>query len=247
MADTTLRVSRYQSVAHLNPATPLLRASVETDHRWESSLIAEAKAGSLAAFDQIVQRYSARVLRVAQSLAHTREDAEEIAQNAFVQAFRHLSDFRGDSRFCTWLVRITMNEGLMRLRRQRLNEISIDNSCEGNSPSRRELQDWAPTPEQRYSREELRSILTTTIGQLPPRYRTVFQLRQVEGFSTRETAQALDLSLTAVKSRLRRARIALRNSLDKRFALQALFHNRKRERPGSRICSTGGVAASHHI
>lgn len=220
-----------QFVSQSNPDTPSLLARRNPVNWNETQLIVEAKAGSLAAFDELVQHYEARVLGAAQTLARKREDAEEIAQNAFVQAFRHLSDFRGDSRFCTWLVRITINEGLMRLRRRRVNEISIDNSPEseeGILP--RELQDCGPTPEQHCSHGELRSILAMTIRQLPPRYRTVFQLRAVEGFSTRETAQALDLTLTAVKTRLRRARIALRNSLHKYARRAGIRHNRTRER-----------------
>lgn len=205
-----------QFVSESNSVMPPVCGSEGNGDCNEADLIAEAKAGSLPAFDQLVQRYEARVFRVAQSMAHTHEDAEEIAQTAFVQAFRHLANFRGDSRFYTWLVRITINEGLMKLRRRRWNEISIDNS--GDHEERvlsRELEDWRPTPEERCSHEELRGILATNIGLLPPRYRAVFQLRDVEGYSTKETARALDLSPTAVKTRLRRARIALRSSLDK--------------------------------
>jgi RNA polymerase sigma-70 factor, ECF subfamily len=104
-----------------------------------------------------------------------------------VQAFRNLSRFRGDSRFYTWLVRITINEGLMRMRRRRLIEISIDDSIETEEGALlRELKDCEPTPEQRYSQEQLRSVLATTIDQLPPGYRDVFQLRDVEGFRRRK-------------------------------------------------------------
>ena len=214
-----------QFASESNSVMPLVCPSEGNGDCNEVDLIAEAKAGSLPAFDQLVQRYEARIFRVAQSMTHTHEDAEEIAQTAFVQAFKHLSNFRGDSRFYTWLVRITINEGLMKLRRRRWNEISIDNSGENEERTLcRELEDWRPTPEERCSHEELRSILATNIGQLPPRYRAVFQLRDVEGYSTKETARALDLSPTAVKTRLRRARIALRSSLDK-YRRSAAFRN----------------------
>ena len=198
--------------------TPSLRASKDSGERSEETLVAEAKGGALIAFEKLVERYEARVFRLAQTIAHSREDAEEIMQNAFVQAFKNLSQFRGDSRFYTWLVRITINEGLMMVRRRRLNEISIDDSVEteeGILP--RELEDWGPTPEQSYSQKELQDILARTIGQLPPGHRTVFQLRDVEGFSTGETAEALALSASAVKSRLQRARFQLRGALTKYF------------------------------
>lgn len=197
--------------------------------RDEQELVREATGGSLEAFEQLVERYEARVFRLAQTIAHSHEDAEEITQDAFVKAFKNLSHFRGDSRFYTWLVRITINEGLMKLRRRRFNLVSIDEPFEkedGTVP--RELEDWGPSPEQRYSQKELREILATTIGELPPGYRTVFQLRDVEGFSTEQTARALDLTPTAVKSRLRRARLQLRDSLDDYFRSASPLDRRQR-------------------
>jgi RNA polymerase sigma-70 factor, ECF subfamily len=184
----------------------------------EGRLVAEAKGGSVAAFEQLVGLYEWRVFRLAQSITHNREDAEEVMQNVFVKVFRKLPEFRGDSRFYTWLVRITINEALMRMRRHRFNEVSIDDAVETeNARLPRQLEDWGSNPEQRYSEQELQSILATTIGQLTPGYRTVFQLRDVEGLSTEETAQALALSRAAVKTRLQRARFRLRESLNKRF------------------------------
>lgn len=178
-------------------------------------LVAEAQAGSASAFEELVERFEARVFRLAQRFAPTREDAEEIMQNAFLKAFNNLPYFRGDSRFYTWLVRITINEGLMKVRRRRFNEVSIDDLIETEeSVIPRELEDWGPNPEQRYSREELQRVLTTTIARLPVGYRVVFQLRDVEGLSTEEVAQTLHLSATAVKARLRRARFQLRQLLN---------------------------------
>ena len=182
----------------------------------EEYLVAEAQRGSRAAFQQLVERYESRVFRVAERIAHSREDAEEIMQDAFVQAYKNLSRFRGDSRFCTWLVRITINEGLMKVRRRCFNEVSIDDQTE-KSPLACQLEDWGPNPEQRYLQTEQHGILETTIAQLPSASRIVFQLRDVEGFSTQETAQALAVSPTAVKSRLRRARLQLRQLLDLYF------------------------------
>lgn len=183
----------------------------------ESILVAEAKGGSPAAFEQLVERYGARVFRLAQRIASSREDAEEIVQDAFVKAFKNISQFRGDSRFYTWLVRITVNEGLMKVRGRRQRVVSIDDPGTEERTLPREIEDWGPTPEQRYSQQELRNILSTTIGQLAPRYRMVFHLRDVQGYSTKQTARALDVSQGVVKSRLRRARLKLRDSLDMYF------------------------------
>jgi len=182
----------------------------------EEQLVADARGGSSAAFQRLVECYESRVFRVAKSIARCHEDAEEIMQDAFVQAYKNLSRFRGDSRFYTWLVRITINEGLMKRRRRRLTEISIDlQTDDGYVPC--EIEDWGPNPEQRYSQEELHCILETTIAQLSPSYRIVFQLRDVEGLSTEETAQALALTTTTVKTRVRRARLQLRELLNHFF------------------------------
>jgi RNA polymerase sigma-70 factor, ECF subfamily len=182
----------------------------------EQELVAEAQDGSPLAFQRLVECYETRVFRLAQRIAHSREDAEEIVQNAFVQAFKNMSRFRGDSRFSTWLGRITINESLMKVRGRRVKEISVDHPVETEQGVlSREIQDRRPNPEQCYSQEELHGILAKTIAQLSPAYRTVFQLREVEGFSTEETADALDVSATAVKSRLRRARLQLRESLNR--------------------------------
>ena len=192
----------------------------------ERELLSAARNGSTAAFEKLVERYERRIFRLAQNITHHREDAEDVMQNAFVQAFRNLRQFREDSRFYTWLVRITVNEALMKIRRRRVNEVSIDAGIESEDDViPRELQDWGPNPEQRCSQRELQRILATTISELEPGYRSVFQLRDVEGLSTEETAEALDLSISAVKTRLRRARLQLRDSLHKHFR----FSQKRRE------------------
>jgi RNA polymerase sigma-70 factor, ECF subfamily len=181
----------------------------------EEQLVAEAQGGSLDAFQQLVECYESKVFRVARRITRSYEDAEEVMQDAFVQAYKNLCNFRGESRFYTWLVRIAINAGLMKMRR-RPNEISIDVQAE-EGLFLAEIEDWGPNPEQRYSQEELRGILEMTIAQLRPGFRIVFQLRDVEGFSTEETAQALSLSPCAVKARLRRARGQLRELLNRYF------------------------------
>ncbi|HUA00908.1 MAG TPA: sigma-70 family RNA polymerase sigma factor [Candidatus Aquilonibacter sp.] len=203
-----------------NTVSPLLPASLlETA---EHELIAQAKAGSAEAFGRLIERYERRIFRLAQNITRNREDAEDVMQNALVKAFLHLQGFREDSRFYTWLVRITLNEALMGIRRRRGNEVSIDDSAEPDGPILRdELEDWGPSPEQNYSQRQMQTILTTTIRKLSPGDRIVFQLRDVEGLSTEETARALALSISAVKSRLQRARLRLRKSLSRYFGPRA--------------------------
>jgi RNA polymerase sigma-70 factor, ECF subfamily len=159
------------------------------------------------------------VFRLAQNITRNHEDAEDAVQNAFVKAFQKLPGFRGESRFYTWLVRITFNEAVMNIRRRsRHNQVSIDEPKEtAESCDPLEIEDCGPNPEQHYTQHELRQILATTINELKPAYRAVFQLRDVDGLSTEETAQALALTSSAVKTRLQRARLELRNSLDKYF------------------------------
>jgi RNA polymerase sigma-70 factor (ECF subfamily) len=213
----------------------------------DETLVTAAKGGSRTAFEQLIERYQGRVFRVARRLAQSREDAEEITQDAFVQAFKNLSGFRGASRFYTWIVRITINAGLMRLRRHHHRVISLDDHVEnGGDAPLHELEDSRTTPERWYLQQELQEILVTTIGQLPLGYRSVFELRAVQGFSTEETAHALDLSLTAVKSRFRRARLQMRQSLTLRFKHAQGKHSRyprtyraDSELPGH--CNTGIV------
>ena len=187
--------------------------------RWdEGDVVAQAKTRSEAAFEQLVDQYKRRAFLLAWKITRHREDAEDVVQNAFAKAFQNLPDFRGDSRFYTWLVRITINEALMKIRRRRSGEVSIDESKEadGNFIAM-EIKDQALNPEQRYSQHEVRRILAATINDLEPPYRVVLQLRDLEGLSTKQTAQALDLTSAAVKTRLQRARMKLRESLNGYF------------------------------
>ena len=185
----------------------------------ELALVRAAKAGDITAFEQLVHRYDRNVFRIAQHITQNREDAEDVVQDAFLKAYENLKNFQEQSKFYTWLVRIAVNEALMRLRRRRPERmVSLDEDVKTEEDSMpREVADWSPNPEQQYSQAELRDILTRTIQGLPSSFRTVFVLRDVEGLSTEETAQALDLSIPAVKSRLLRARLQLRERLNKYF------------------------------
>ncbi len=185
----------------------------------EMALVLAAKQGDLEAFSELVKRYDRNVFRIAQHITHNEEDAQDVVQEAFLKAYQNLEQFQGNSKFYTWLVRIAVNEALMKLRRRRSDKtVSLDEDVEteeGSMP--REVADWSPNPEQLYGQSELGDILKKTIQGLPPGFRTVFVLRDVEGLSTEETAEMLGLSIPAVKSRLLRARLQLRERLSKYF------------------------------
>lgn len=185
----------------------------------ESVLVEAARSGDIGAFESLVRRYDRSVFRIAQHITQNREDAEDVVQDAFLKAYQNLGQFQGQSKFYTWLVRIAVNEALMRLRRRRPERmVSIDEDIKTEEDSMpREIADWSPNPEQLYTQSELKDLLGKTIQGLPPSFRTVFVLRDVEGLSTEETASALELSVPAVKSRLLRARLQLRERLNKYF------------------------------
>jgi len=185
----------------------------------ELALVTAARKGDLAAFEKLIKLYDRKVFRIANHITHHTEDAEDVVQEAFLKAYKNLDRFEGNSKFYTWLVRIAVNEALMKLRKRKSDKtVSIDEDIEtedGSVP--REIADWAPNPEQNYSQAELGEILEKTIQGLPAGFRTVFVLRDVEGLSTEETADALELSIPAVKSRLLRARLQLRERLNRYF------------------------------
>jgi RNA polymerase sigma-70 factor (ECF subfamily) len=184
----------------------------------EPVLVAAAKAGDINAFETLVGRYERKIFRLAQNITQNREDAEDTMQEAFLKAFEHLKEFQGNSRFYTWLVRIAVNQALMKLRKRRPNQVSLDEEVDtGEDSIPREVEDWGPSPEERYKQSELHEILASVIGDLDPSFRIVFQLRDIEELSTEETAEALGLSVPAVKSRLLRARLKLRQKLNRYF------------------------------
>jgi len=184
----------------------------------EHLLVAAAKRGDAHAFEELVNRYEAKIFRLTMNITRNREDAEDAMQDAFLKSYAHLEDFQEDSRFYTWLVRIAANEALMRLRKRRPNQFSLDEPIEGDEDIiPRELEDWGPSPEQRFAQTEMHEILSEVIDKLDPDFRVVFVLRDVEELSTGETAKALGISIPAVKSRLLRARLKLRQKLNRYF------------------------------
>src|ERR1700739_492824 len=186
-------------------------------------LVHASKNGDIAAFEQLVKRYDRKLLRIAQSVTHNREDSQDAVQEAFLKAYQNLAAFREDSKFSTWIFRITVNQSLMKLRKQRATkEASLDDDFRDESDMLPiEVTDWAPNPEQLYWASELRDILIKCLGELRPILRTVFVLRDIEGLTIDQTAEVLSVSETAVKARLWRARLQLRESLNEYFSEQA--------------------------
>ncbi|MHB8755255.1 MAG: RNA polymerase sigma factor [Candidatus Acidiferrales bacterium] len=202
----------------MEPANAKLAPSQATPVDNEAIYVAAAKAGDVAAFEELVNRYERKIFRLAQHITQNTEDAQDVSQEAFLKAFEHLPDFQGNSRFYTWLVRIAVNQALMKLRKRRTKDVSLDEDIETEDNFMpREIEDWGPSPEQHFAQDELAGILSRVIGELDPAFRVVFQLRDIDELSTEETAEALGLSVPAVKSRLLRARLKLREKLNRYF------------------------------
>lgn len=195
------------------------QAAVSKPECDDLALVHATKNGDTDAFQELVKRYDRRLLRISQNLTHNREDAEDAVQEAFLKAFQHIEQFRETSKLSTWLIRIALNESFLKLRKQRLTSaIFSNNSVDGevnNFPM--DVADWAPNPEDLYKATELREILRKSLQELSLALSAVFVLQDIEGFSLQETAELLDLSLTAVKARSRRARLQLRELLTPYF------------------------------
>jgi RNA polymerase sigma-70 factor (ECF subfamily) len=185
----------------------------------ESLLLAQSREGDTSAFAELVRRYEGKIFRLAQHITQNREDAEDVLQETFMKAYEHLDQFKGDSKFYTWIVRIAVNQALMKLRRRKTDKsVSLDEQIDtGEDTIVREIAAWDEDPEQQFSREELGSILDRAIQSLDPPYRSVFVLRDIDELSTEDTAEVLNLSVPAVKSRLLRARLQLREKLTRYF------------------------------
>lgn len=210
------RVAGESPTSFLTSMTESLQKAVDGN---ESLLVSKAKAGSYAAFESLVNRYEQKIYRLGLNITGNPEDAEDVLQETFLKAFENLARFREDSRFYTWIVRIAVNQGLMKLRKRRSDKsVPMEDVVnEEGEVMPRDHADWRPDPERLLAQAEVREILQKAAFALPPTFRTVFFLRDVEGFSTEETAQMLNLTVSAVKARLFRARLQLREQLSKVF------------------------------
>jgi RNA polymerase sigma-70 factor (ECF subfamily) len=195
---------------------------VPGDNHDDMVLIQACKNGDTAAFEQLVKRYDRRLLRIAQHVTHNLQDAQDAVQEAFLKVFRRLTQFQEKSKFSIWLIRITINESMMKLRKLRsIKEVPMDSEFQGEEAvSPFEVVDSTQNPEELYQGSEVQHLLRSALQKLQPAVRVVFVLRDVEGFTIEETAEALELTQAAVKARLWQARLELRQRLSKYFAAQ---------------------------
>lgn len=178
----------------------------------EAALVERAQGGDRAAFEELVRRHADHLYAVVLRFVADRGAAEEVTQEAFLRAWRSIGRFEGRSRFFTWLYRIGINEAKRRAARQPpATVVSLDDEPIPEAP------DWSEAPETRLRHNDLRRLLEDTIRALPIEYRTPIILRDVEGLTTQEAAEVMDLGEAAFKSRLHRARLAVRRALDEYF------------------------------
>ena len=195
----------------------------------EGVLVSGAQTGSAESFAVLVKQYERQIYRLTKIVTGNQEDAEDALQETFLKAYKNLGQFKGESRFYTWLVRIAMNEAFTKLRQRNPSAwVSLDDPIDTDESrtAPREINVWRDNPEECYNQTELREILSKVLQDLETPLRAVFVLRDVEGLSCEETAVVTGLSVPAVKSRALRARLKLRKKLSfwfgKRFALAAV-------------------------
>ena len=183
--------------------------------REEYAFLVAAKRGDSAAFEILCKQSANTVFHVARRMMRNNEDAEDVVQESFQQAFIHLKSFNGDSRFSTWLSRIAINAALMKLRKKhRLWNVSLDESAETEeSSSRIDVEDQGLNPEQLYAQKERRRILSEAMNELTPGMRKAIELRELDERSTEETARIMGISVGAVKARVFHGRRKLRERL----------------------------------
>jgi len=226
-AEMEVSALRYSGGSGLHGRSPLLR--LQSDER----LVTQIRRGNQNAFEVLVSRYNSRLLAFCRHMLGSREDAEDVLQEALLKAYCNLQQFRGNSQFYTWLVRITMNEALMNLRKRRYRQAPLEEVVETEREVvRRELEDRSNNPEMHYAEQEVQQILARAIKTLSPRLSAAFVLRNVEEMPMQEIAAVLGLSASAAKSRVVRARSRLRKRLRKLFLARAASRPEPREHTG---------------
>ena len=206
--------------AHLSPSEQRhTDAALPPDP--DAEYVAKVKSGDLDAFEELMNRHSRRVYRTLVALLGNPDEARDAMQDTFLKAFQHLGDFQSRSKFSTWLVSIASNTGLQRLRERR-NLESLDDGGEDEEFRPRQIRAWTDNPEQVYAKTEMRALVENGVRSLPTKYRVVLVLRDLEQLSTEEAAAALGLGIPALKARLIRGRLMLREALSPHFAEGAL-------------------------
>jgi len=199
----------------------------ETDNASDEALVERARGKDEAAFEELVGRYEDKLYRLAMRFVRNETDAQEILQDAFLSAWRNLPAFEGRAQFGSWMYRVTVNAALMLLRsRNRHPEVTVEeveptalnNAVAESGQMMRGNADWSQRADEQLQSAEMRKYIQTSVDALPDGLRTVFLLRDVEELSTEDTAELLGLSVPAVKTRLHRARLALREAIGRYFA-----------------------------
>ena len=184
-------------------------------HDPDAGLLHGVLAGDRKAFEALVGRYQSKVYRLAMGLTHNAQDAEEILQEVFLKVYQNLAEFEGKSAFSSWLYRIALNTSYMKLRERRSSTVPLDDVI--NQVEEQSLEqgpDWSSRPDDQLHTSEAMAIIESAVEKLPEEFKSVLILRDIEGFTNEETGELLDLSVPAVKSRLHRARLILRQRLD---------------------------------
>lgn len=211
----------FHSSSPLTAAKPCAHA--DDDLR----LVDQTLGGDVRAFEELVRRHERRVFRVALAVTGNQQDAEDAMQETFIKLYRFISEFRGESRFTTWLTSIAVNEALQLRRLRKQSDSFAERDASAELPAPQSKQEWYANPEQRFARREIRAFVEEAVLGLETQYRVVFVLRDIEGLSTDEAAEVLHLGAAALKSRLLRARLMVRERLaakfEKRPGLRARF------------------------
>jgi RNA polymerase sigma-70 factor, ECF subfamily len=220
--------------------------SAQVLERWngltDEQVVSQVLSGQTALFEVLMRRYNERVYRVARAIVRDDAEAEDVMQQAYVNAYAHLRQFNGSARFSTWLTKIAINESLARVRRRGKYELYDDDSSNVEPFM---VQDSNRDPERQAFTSELRALLEWAIDGLPNGAREVFVLREVEGLSTAEVADSLDVSEDVVKTRLSRARAGLRRALMERTGATApevfRFHRPRCDRVVAHVLAAIGA------
>lgn len=182
----------------------------------DDQLVTRSQAGDQEAYAELVRRHQSSCFKLALSILRDKQDAEDEVQNALWKAYEHIGQFQQDSKFSTWLTRIVVNQCLMRLRQARRARFFYIDETVGEDSMTLELPDQQPTPEETVAETELGEVLHAEVKRIPPLLRNVFLLRDMQELPMPEVAERLGISVAAAKSRLLRARLELRNRLEKR-------------------------------
>ncbi len=210
----------------MKPQIPVSPVPSSAGAATDEQLVAAIAGGDQTAFEGLMRKHNGRLFRIARAILKDDSDAEDVLQDAYLDAYRHIQDFRGDSHMATWLTRIVVNQALMRLRKEKRRSVIVPfRPMRTDEAQRREVDvadERSESPSSRVLRAEIRRILERRIDELPVSFRTVFVMREVEDLSVQETAECLGISPATVRTRLFRARALLRESLARKLDIAAV-------------------------